>query len=187
VSGEGVVVGRTVSLEPITADNAEEAQPLLVSRHHSPEMAEAVIPGTDMAGAMLVRDLRSGEAVGLVEAAPLPGYPGVAVVSAFMDRTRLRPGPGVEAVQLFVERLFEGGVRLIHMPILEFNRPVLRVFRRVAEWRQAVLREHAYVGGRFWDVHVYAFDREQWEEKKAGVKRDSEGIRFRAAGGPKVG
>ena len=43
---------------------------------------------------MLIRDLKTADASGIVENSQMAGYPGVAVVLIFVDQSRARPGPG---------------------------------------------------------------------------------------------
>ena len=109
------------------------------------------------------RDKRGSEPVGLLEAHPLPGYPGVVNVSIFTDRAAVSAGPAIDAYGLYVSQLFRQGVRLVHHEVLEFNRPVHRIMRRLEVEPSARLREHAYVAGRWWDVLVYSYDARHWQ------------------------
>ena len=109
---------------------------------------------------MIVRERRSGDALGVVQNHTLPGD--IAVFIVYLDTQLARAGFGFEAVVLYISHLFDSGARLVTSEVLEFNAPVLRVIKRIGLVPQARLREHAFAAGRFWDVHVYSMDREVW-------------------------
>lgn len=110
-------------------------------------------------GAHLVREVTSGRLVGVLDAAPVPGYPDVASVSIYSDPARAQAGWALEAYGTFVLSLFEQGIRLVHHEVLEFNRPIQRILRGLGVQPSARLRSHAFVAGRFWDVLVFSYDR----------------------------
>jgi RimJ/RimL family protein N-acetyltransferase len=109
---------------------------------------------------MLIRDRRSGEAIGVVENHPLPGK--IAVFVVYLDRQRGRAGFGFEAVSLYISHLFDSGARLVTAEVLEFNADMIAILRKVQIVPQARLRDHVYSAGRFWDLLVYSFDRVEW-------------------------
>lgn len=157
--------GAWVKLEPVDSTNRAEAEAIELSRQRSPNLGGRAwrAPTIGMFGPpMLIRDARSGQAVGLVEAGQLTGYAGVAVVLIYMDQSIARPGISIQAFALYVTYLFERGARLVHMEVLDTNSPVLRIFARNGQAPQARLRDHVYAGGRFADLMVIAFDRAEW-------------------------
>jgi len=112
---------------------------------------------------MLIRANADGAAIGVIENGQMSGYPGVAVVLIFVDESVARPGVAMEAFAIYVARVFAAGARLVHIEVLEFNTPVLRMLARIGVDQQARLRHQAYAAGRFWDVLVFAFDAEKFE------------------------
>ena len=73
-------------------------------------------------------------------------------------------GIAMEAFAMYVARMFEAGARLVHLEVLAFNRPVLRMLARIGVAEQARLRDQVYAAGRFWDVLVFAFDADQYRQ-----------------------
>ena len=108
-------------------------------------------------------DTRPDSVVGAVDAQTLPGYPGVVNVSLFVDEDRAPGGAALEAYGVRVSQLFEQGARRIHQEVLVLNRPIRRLLRGLGFAPEAVLREHGWAAGRFWDVEVFSFDRAGWE------------------------
>lgn len=115
------------------------------------------------AATTLFRARSTGELLGVLEAAFLPGYPDVANVSIFTDTAVAAPGWAMDAYGLHVALLFERGARLVHHEVLELNRPIQRILRGIGVEPSARYREHAYAAGRLWDVIVYSYDRAHWE------------------------
>ena len=70
----------------------------------------------------------------------------------------------VEAVALAIDYAFETWPwRKLYLEVPEYN---LELFRsgldRYFVRDKGVLREHVYLDGRYWDVHVLAITREMW-------------------------
>jgi len=160
------LAGSWVTLEPFSAANRAEVRRLDVSRQRTPNLGGAAIRLDAMKSfgpAMLIRANTTGEAFGLVENAEMTGYPGVAVVLIFVDPDLARPGVAMEAFAIYVQHVFASGARLVHIEVVEFNEPVLRMLHRIGVGQQARLRDQMYTGGRFWDVLVFGFDSEQFK------------------------
>jgi len=167
MSEPGGLIGTWVTLEAITDANRGEAAALYRIRQRTPNLGGAAgrVNGLKSFGpAMLIRANRGGEALGLVENGEMMGYSGVAVVLIFVDQERARPGVAMEAFAMYVSHVFESGARLVHVEVLAFNEPVLRMLRRIGVNEQARLRDQMYTGGRYWDVVVFAFDAVQFKE-----------------------
>jgi RimJ/RimL family protein N-acetyltransferase len=111
---------------------------------------------------MVIRANADSTAIGVVENGQMIGYPDVAVVLIFVDPLVARPGIAMEAFAIYVKSMFEAGARLVHLEVLEFNAPVLRMLGRIGVQEQARLREHVFAAGRFWDILVFAFDAAQY-------------------------
>ena len=161
------VAGNWVTLEPLSEGNQLEASRIEAVRQRTPNLGGA--PGRrdftrSFGPAMLIRAKADGAAVGLVENGHMIGYPGVAVVLIFVDPSLARPGIAMEAFAMYVARVFEAGARLVHLEVLAFNRPVLRMLARIGVAEQARLRDQVYAAGRFWDVLVFAFDADQYRQ-----------------------
>lgn len=159
------LIGGWVTLEPLSQANHPETQRLDAVRQRTPNLGGA--PGRrdslkSFGPAMLIRARETGIAIGLVENGEMIGYPGVAVVLIFTDPALARPGLALEGFAMYVAHMFESGAGLVHLEVLAFNEPVLRMLRRLGLEEQARLRDQVYAGGRFWDVAVFAFDAAQY-------------------------
>jgi RimJ/RimL family protein N-acetyltransferase len=115
---------------------------------------------SEIAPPMLIRERRSGAAVGVVENHPMPGK--IAVFVVYLDSQRGRPGFGVEVILLYMSHLFDSGARLVTAEVLEFNGKTIGILRKFHISPEARLRDHVYSAGRFWDLLVYSIDREGW-------------------------
>ena len=167
VSGAGLIAGHWISLEPLAEVDWRDVARLDEVRRRTPNLGG--VPGRGdvsrrFGPAMVIRDRTSGGVIGLVENGEMTGYPGVAVVVIFVDQSLARPGVAMEAFAIYLRAVFEAGAALVHVEVLEFNTPVLRMLARIGLSPQARLREHVYSSGRFWDVLVFAFDRNQFEQ-----------------------
>src|SRR5690348_11217767 len=92
--------GGWITLEPIDSSNRTEAEDIELSRQRSPNLGgrSGRTPATGLFGPpLLIRDARSGAAVGVVEAGQLSGYGGVAVILIYTDQSIARPGIAMEA------------------------------------------------------------------------------------------
>jgi RimJ/RimL family protein N-acetyltransferase len=153
--------GSWIRLEALSAANAAEFDRFDGLRELNPAMgAGGRSYSSAIAPPMLLRSRRDGEAVGVVENHPLAGD--VAVFVVYIGRQRGLAGFGFEAAILYISHLFDRGARLVTAEVLEFNREMNAILRKVGLVPQARLREHIYSGGRFWDVLVYSFDRAEW-------------------------
>lgn len=156
---DAVIPGTWVTLETIHDGNRDELAELDWKRMQVSEMGgwfARLDPGAGWT--MLFRSLKTGAALGVLDAAPLPGYVGVVNVSIFADTDTSPAGWAMEAYILFVAHLFEVGVRLIHHEVLEINKPMLRILRGAGIPSTARLRQHGYAAGRWCDVLIYSYD-----------------------------
>jgi RimJ/RimL family protein N-acetyltransferase len=162
--------GWWIELEPQSSANTADFGAFANRRELSAEMGGGTGGASEFAPPMLIRDLRSGRAVGVVDNSGLPG--GVTVVAIYLDPEHGRAGWGMEAITLYVTYLFDQGARLVTAEVLGFNAAMIGVLRTLKIEPQARLREHAYVAGRYWDVLVYSFDRTEWVTKVVERYRD---------------
>jgi RimJ/RimL family protein N-acetyltransferase len=160
-----VLVGTWVRLDYAGPDNEAEIEDLDRKRAEVPEMGGWFSRPAPVApwATVVVRSKTSGAPVGVIDAVPLPGYPGVMNVSQFMDMQAARTGWAIDAYGLYITHLFDLGVRLVHHEVLEMNTPVQRMMRGARLEPSARLRDHGYAAGRLWDVFVYSYDRAHWE------------------------
>ena len=157
--------GKWVTFESVDDTNWEDVHELDILRTSVPEMGGWFVrpePASTWS-TVLIRSRRDGTAVGVLDAMALPGYPGVANVSIFMNRAAAPTTWGMDAYGIYVSYLFSQGVRLIHHEVLEMNRPVHRILRGILLEPTAHLREHGYSAGRWWDVLVYSYDITHWQ------------------------
>lgn len=153
------LVGSWVRLEAVGEANHAELVEVQARRNLNPAMG-ADNPGSPrLVPAMLIRDQRTGVAVGIVDNFELPGR--IAVCVAYVDQLR-RAAAAMEAVMLYVSTLFDGGARLVDCEVIEFNRPMIRAFERCHLPLQVRMRQHVYSAGRLWDLLVYSFNRDEW-------------------------
>jgi RimJ/RimL family protein N-acetyltransferase len=153
-----------VVLAPVTQADLPELESLDWHRSLHPAMGGWMSrPPGSLATATLVRTLPTGELIGVIDAAPLPGYDGVTSLSVYTDTQRARGGLALEAYARAVNGLFASGTRLVHHEVLELNGPIHRVLRGIGIAPSARLREHAYAAGRYWDVLVYSYDATRWD------------------------
>ena len=173
--------GSWIQLEPLSEANAAEFDRFDFERVLIPAMGSGGRSHSSViAPPMLLRNRRDGEGVGVVENHPLPGD--VAVFVVYIARQRGLAGFGFEAAILYISHLFDSGARLVTAEVLEFNREMNAILRKVGLVPQARLREHIYSGGRFWDVLVYSFDRAQWVRIIAPYRRRFSGRGDQPAG-----
>lgn len=148
-------------IELVEPESPADLDQFAQHRSLNPSMgAGAALGESHYAPPMIIREKRSGDAVGVVENHELPG--GVAVFVIYLDRERGRAGYGLEATALYVSHLFDSGARLVTAEVLSLNTEVIGIMRKAGWPPQARLREHVYTAGRFWDVLVYSMDREDW-------------------------
>jgi hypothetical protein len=160
------LVGSWVALEPLSPSNRSDVRRLDLIKQRTPNLGGVAVrreASKSFGPAMLIRATATEEALGLVENGEMTGYPGVAVVLIFVDTGRARPGMAMEAFAIYVRNVFASGARLVHIEVIEFNEPVLRMLHRIGVGQQARLRHQMYTGGRFWDVLMFGFDAEQFK------------------------
>jgi RimJ/RimL family protein N-acetyltransferase len=155
------LVANWIELEPYSAANAAEFAQFDEPRQVTAAMGTGS-PSTssEIAAPMLVRERRTGEAVGVVENHPTPGK--VAVIVIYLDPQRSRAGFGVEVTFLYMSHLFDSGARLVAAEVLEFNTQVIGILTKFRITPVVRLREHVYTAGRFWDLLIWSLDREEW-------------------------
>jgi len=162
----GAIRGRWVTLEPVTASHSVELADLEQRRqllpglggpYHTPNLASRYLP------AMAVRENQDGRMIGLLETGELIGYPGVAELA--------RPGVAMEATGIYSPMIFDNGAAILHIEVLSFNTASYRIFQKRHREPQARLRQHVYVAGRFWDLLIFSFERADWDELMAKLKR----------------
>lgn len=189
------LAGGWVNLEPLTSAHSDEVESLELVRRRTPNLGGATASSLRRPGfglPMLIRERRGGQAVGIVENHRMTGYPGVAVVTIFVDPAQARPGVAMEAFAIYLRHVFDSGARLVHFEVLDSNAGVLRMLRTIGAAASARMREHLYVGGSFHDVLVFSLTRQQFELARAryssmlpggdrppaalgGVRRDRDG------------
>ncbi len=155
------LVGSWTQLEPLSAENVHEFDEINAGRMQSPVMGAIGESGSSsFAPTMLARDRRSGRSVGILENHEQPG--GAAVFVAYIDPERGRVGYAFEAISMYLSCMFDGGARRVITEVLEFNKVMLGIQRKVDVLPQARLREHVYTAGRYWDLIISSFDRAHW-------------------------
>ena len=167
VSGVIRLEGQLITLESAHEDNWDLIVDIDAERVENPALGGAFVRPlpTSPLSTMLVRERESGRPLGVLDALPLTGYPGVANVTMVFSGDTRRSVLAINAYGVFVAALFAHGVRIVHHEVLEFNTPVQRLLARGPLLEPtARLRDHAYAAGRWWDVLVYSFDAEHWRD-----------------------
>ena len=170
----GGILGHWITLEPVTAGHAAELLELEGRRQMVPAMGgshQSLGENSRFLPAMAVRENESGRLVGLLETGEMLGYQGVAVILIYVDPLLVRPGVAMEACGIYMAMVFENGAAILHVEVLSFNRDIIRIFERRHQHPQVRLRKHSYVGGHFWDLLMYGFDRDQWEQFMGKFRR----------------
>jgi len=165
--------GRLVYLETPTAESIDQLAEFDWARSSLAEMGGWFLrpPTVDPWATMLFYEAETDQLLGVLDAGLLPGYPGVVNLSIFTDSQFARPGLALHAYGLYVEMLFNGGVRLVHHEVLEFNLAVRGILRRIGVEPSARYREHAFAAGRLRDVLIYAYDQEHFQREFARYDR----------------
>ena len=166
-SPRSVVGGQWVRLTPLDAHSPAAIEDLRYRLGLRPEMVapgqEGTPTGSRFGDAAVISDATTGEMLGIIGNVELAEYPGVAGLVIYVDETRSRAGYAMAAWFHYVERMFQLGATKVQMEVMSFNTPVQRIMRRIGARPEAVLREHFYIAGRFWDATLFGFDRQAWE------------------------
>jgi len=169
-----MIRGHWVTLEPVTGAHGDalaelekrrQLIPAMGGPFHNPNLAARYLP------AMAVRDNDDGRLIGLLETGEMIGYPGVAVILIYVDPGLARPGVAMEACGMYMPMVFDNGAAILHVEALSFNDAIVRMFEKRGHHAQVRLRQHVYVAGRFWDLLVYAFDQQEFEEVVGKFRR----------------
>jgi RimJ/RimL family protein N-acetyltransferase len=190
------MAGRRVILRPVYPEDYGFLYSLAVS----PEIGfrwryRGAVPAYDVflrelwAGILvqfMVCDVATGEPVGFVVAHSADLKSGFAHVAVLMSPPAMGRGWGVEAGALFITYLFATwSFRKLYAESLAFTwgavaSGVERVFRE-----EGCLRDHEFYQGRYWDLHIAAVYRTDWERGAIARllarrgSRDSEGVEDR--------
>jgi RimJ/RimL family protein N-acetyltransferase len=167
------LVGQLCWLEPVGGVDSGVSAWLDELRAEAPELGASIGSETSspFGEAMLIREATQGVPVGLIDNHQLPGYEGVATINVFVDRSRARPGVGIEAFALYTFFTFAAGAEIVHVEVLEFNRAVLGILRKIGLKPGARYRQHVYVAGRPWDVLVFSWTLDEWLVASARYQR----------------
>ena len=160
------LVGKWAALEPINSVNRSEVEDLDRRRESVAAMGGTYRRTSETAGfgpPVAIRSTKSKLIVGTIDNYELAGYPGVAGLNIYVDRSIGRAGLAVEAFALYVAYLFQNGASVIHMEVLSFNIAVIKLLAKMNLHPQATLRQHAFVASGNWDVLVFSFTAEEWD------------------------
>jgi RimJ/RimL family protein N-acetyltransferase len=107
----------------------------------------------------------AGRPIGLVFDYDRAVVDGFTKVTALLQEDSVGSGRGVIATSLFVDWLFQGlPLRKVYMESYGYNRSVVRILRKAGLAEEGVLRGARFWKGDYWDVHIFAVDREQWPD-----------------------
>jgi RimJ/RimL family protein N-acetyltransferase len=170
------LVGRRTRLRALE----EVDYPLLYQIASSPEVAyrwrqrgQSVSPASfasslwdGVLSQFAVTHVLSGDVLGLVTAFGANFADGHVHIATLLKPTAQRRGAPLEAVTLFMEYLFRTfPLRKIYGESVGFNfaQVPTSTGNRSPFVEEAVLPEHVYWNGRYWDTHIVATTRAQWD------------------------
>jgi RimJ/RimL family protein N-acetyltransferase len=86
------------------------------------------------------------------------------------DKEEWGKGYGTEATALVVKYAFETlNLNRVWLHVFEYNERAVRVSEKTGFRHEGVLRQDTYREGRYWNTHVMAILREEWEASEAAV------------------
>jgi RimJ/RimL family protein N-acetyltransferase len=165
-----VLYGSLVRVE-VTSDH-HELEKLYRESMFLPQMGQTsqVISPSSASLSLLIYPKGEEEAIGFISHVELDGYEGVGIAIFYSKPQRYRLDFVLEAMILYVDYIFQHGTYKVHIEVLEFNKPVLRIFKAGGLIPQARLRRHAYIAGALWDVIVFGYTQSDWQEKRDSLK-----------------
>ncbi len=90
---------------------------------------------------------------------------GFTKVTALLNEESVGLGGGVIATGLLVDWLFQHlPLRKVYMEVYSYNRPVVRMLRKAGLVEEGVLRGARFWNEDYWDVHMFAVERQAWPE-----------------------
>lgn len=169
------LVGRRVRLRPVTPDDYDWLYDVALSpeigfrwrnRGATPS-PEAFVEGLwrGVLAQFMVERIQSDETIGNVFAYSADHMSGVASVAIMVLPKYTKQGWALEAAGLFVDYLFRvWNFRKLYADSPDytagaFSGGVGRFFRE-----EGCLRDHEYYDGRYWDLHIFALYRDEWEK-----------------------
>ena len=76
-------------------------------------------------------------------------------------------GYGKEALKLTLEFGFEElNFHRIHLTVLEYNEPAIKLYEKLGFKREGVYREFIHRDGKRYDMYLYGILRSEWDESK---------------------
>ncbi|WP_291633312.1 GNAT family protein [Clostridium sp.] len=74
-------------------------------------------------------------------------------------------GYGKEALKLTIEFGFEElNFHRIHLTVIEYNEPAIRLYEKIGFKREGVYREFLHRDGKRYDMYLYGMLRSEWEQ-----------------------
>jgi diamine N-acetyltransferase len=83
------------------------------------------------------------------------------------DPARRGQGLGSEAVELLLQHAFaDRNLHRVSLQVFADNEAALRSYRKVGFVHEGTLREAAFIGGRYVDVHTMSVLRDEWLDRR---------------------
>jgi RimJ/RimL family protein N-acetyltransferase len=93
-------------------------------------------------------------------------------VTSLLEESGTRHGCGVVATTLFVDWLFQSlPLRKVYMEVYAYNPSVVRMLHKLGLPVEGVLKGNRFWDGAWWDLHIFALDRERFAEVRGRVFR----------------
>ena len=87
------------------------------------------------------------------------------------DKQEWRKGYGTEAMRLMTRHAFETlNLNRVMLQVHEFNPGAIRLYEKLGFRREGTLRRAHFSSGRYWDSHVMAILREEWDAFAVGER-----------------
>lgn len=114
---------------------------------------------------LVVEGMRNRQRVGVTLAYNADFKNRTAYIAAAFDPIVHGRGWHLEGVDLFIRYCFEAyDFRKLYAEVLDFNLPLFASVLGARAREEGRLRDHWWVGGRYWDVSIISFAHDDWQE-----------------------
>ena len=112
-----------------------------------------------------VKNLQQKELIGVTGFEDISWNNGTALIYIGIGGEKHRGcGYGKEALKLTIEFGFEElNFHRIHLTVLEYNEPAIKLYEKLGFKREGVYREFIHRDGRRYDMYLYGLLRSEWE------------------------
>jgi RimJ/RimL family protein N-acetyltransferase len=128
-------------------------------------------------GAKFIVDRRH-RPIGLVYEYERSVEDGFTKVTALLLEEQVNQGAGVIATALLVDWLLLNlPLRKVYLEVYGYNPRVAGILRKLEIPEEAVLQENRFWNGEYWNLHVFAIERQAWPRIRARILRPQRNMR----------